>query len=456
MTGCGLPAPFWERQVLQLASGEKAFWNVLVALGALHRRWEYSHNHPRSIKPAPDSTIVNFARQAAHHYYGAISLAKEINDPATLAALSAALAAAAQLAGRWSESEVHIQAGLRLIQSHPHLDPMAELIPSLERIDLQAMFFEDVRFPYSLYKTFSPADLAQGHPWPPPPGPDLPSLDEGAFVILSIVRRFMRIAGAAENGVLTMEEFVAAMEQVSIDTSRWEQALDHLLTTESQPAGRQSPEEERKILTMRLYHTLLVQCLTAGALGPQTRWDKALPYFVRAVELAEAVILATPTALPFFLSLEPGIAVPLFLTAVRCRHPLVRRRALRLLAGMNRQEGIWNCRAAARVARECIALEEEGLGIQLPLPVPVSDASVEMMIGLPVIDGHVDVDAPLVVDENGYAPVWPGGWPNVPESKRLLETALVVDLTAGMIHLTMHQTGPEGLGFAARSMSIIY
>jgi hypothetical protein len=71
-------------------------------LTAVDRRWEYSNSYPsQGTKPGLDSTIVNFARQAAHHYYGAISLAKEINDPATLAALSAALAAAAQLAGRW-------------------------------------------------------------------------------------------------------------------------------------------------------------------------------------------------------------------------------------------------------------------------------------------------------------------------------------------------------------------
>jgi hypothetical protein len=35
MTGSMLPAPFWERLVLQLAWGEKAVWRVVVALGAL-------------------------------------------------------------------------------------------------------------------------------------------------------------------------------------------------------------------------------------------------------------------------------------------------------------------------------------------------------------------------------------------------------------------------------------
>ena len=35
MTGSVLPAPFWERQVLQMAYGERAVWRVVVALGAL-------------------------------------------------------------------------------------------------------------------------------------------------------------------------------------------------------------------------------------------------------------------------------------------------------------------------------------------------------------------------------------------------------------------------------------
>lgn len=69
------------------------------------RRWEYSNSRtPAAVaarqRDGPDA-IARFTRQAASHYYGAISLAKEIRDPATLAILSAALAAAAQLAGLW-------------------------------------------------------------------------------------------------------------------------------------------------------------------------------------------------------------------------------------------------------------------------------------------------------------------------------------------------------------------
>ncbi|GAB1317051.1 hypothetical protein MFIFM68171_07261 [Madurella fahalii] len=445
MTGSVLPAPFWECQLLQIASGERAVWKVVVALGALHRRWEYSNSRtPAAVaarqRDGPDA-IARFTRQAASHYYGAISLAKEIRDPATLAVLSAALAAAAQLAGLWAECQIHLHAGLRLVQDQPDPGAVGDLVPSLERIDLQAMFFEDVRAPYA-YGAVAELAYAACGPHSAWPGAELASLNEAALVVLRLVRDFMLVAGAAEHGILGLEGLLAALGRLGEDARRWEAALGRLLA-----GGRRrrcGEQEERTVLVMRLYHAVLMQCLTAGIIGPETRWDAGLRWFVQAVELAEEIARATPSAMPFFMSLEPGVATPLFLTVVRCRHPLVRRRALYLLGRMNRQEGIWNCGAAARVAEQCVALEEEGLGIELPLR--VDDADLAGLV--------VDADAPVVVDADGYAPAWPGGWPNVPEKQRLLQTSLLVDLEASVIDLTMHVTGEDGLGTVTRSLSI--
>ncbi|KAK0755062.1 hypothetical protein B0T18DRAFT_425345 [Schizothecium vesticola] len=446
MTGSVLPAPFWERLVLQMAWGEKAVWRVVVALGALHRRWEYSNSRTAAAAAArqregPDA-IVRFTKQAASHYYGAISLAKEIHAPETLAVLSAALAAAAPLAGLWSETQVHINAGLRLIHgAAPHTIPRG-LAETLDRLDLQAMFFEDVRAPYVYMSGADHSHLANAPrsavPWS---GTAFISLDDAALVIFRLMRFFMLAAAAAEQGALDLAGLEAAVARSSADAARWEAALSAFLV--SRPS-RVPEGEERMVLVMRLYHTTLQQLLTAGIVGSETRWDRCLGLFVRGVELAEEVARTTPSAMPFFMSLEPGVATPLFLTAVRCRHPVVRRRALGLLGRMNRQEGIWNCGAAGRVAEQCVLVEEEGLEVGLPLRMEEGELRrlMEGWEGVGVVDGE------------GWAEVWPGGWPNVPESKRLLQTSLLVDVDKSVIELSIYVTGEDGMGTAARTVSI--
>ena len=443
MTASVLPAPFWERQVLQMAHAEKAVWNVVVTLGALHRRWEHSNSNsnsriatalPTSHQNQPPDAILRFTHQATTHYYGAISLAKAIHDPVTLAVLSAALAAAAHLAGRWAECQVHLHAGLRLLQSHRHHPTaLGGLAQSLERLELQAMFFQDARAPYVPFD-LSPSSAWLGHIAEPA------SLHDAATVVFRLMRQFLLISNAAARGMLTLEGLDAAVAQLRQDAQRWEVALEALL-----PEGDPS---HLTVLVLRLYHVMLQQLLAKGVIGPETRYDRCVGLFVEGVELAEQILArSTPSAMRFFMSLELGVVVPLFLTVLRCRHPVVRRRALNMLGRMNRQEGIWNCEAAGRVAEQCIMLEEEGLGIQLPLRNGDGDAELRgLMAGIG--------EGPGIGDGEGFVPVWPGGWPSVPEEKRVLQTSVVVDVDARVIEMTMHLTGGHGLGTPTRSVSI--
>ncbi|KAH7139380.1 hypothetical protein B0J11DRAFT_516671 [Dendryphion nanum] len=74
----------------------------------------------------------------------------------------------------------------------------------------------------------------------------------------------------------------------------------------------------------------------------------------------------TPTPIPtpkrtpssFSPSFELSPIVPLFLTACRCRDPIIRRRALALLLNCRRREGVWDSYGAGMVALQCIKLEE--------------------------------------------------------------------------------------------------
>ncbi|KAK0704417.1 hypothetical protein B0H67DRAFT_349307 [Lasiosphaeris hirsuta] len=454
MTGSVLPgAQFWGRQLLQAAHSERAVWRVAVALGALHRRWEHSNSRTSAAAAVRqrdgNDAIASFTQQAASHYYGAISLAKAVQDPATLAVVSAALAAAAHLAGLWAESQVHIHAGLRLLQDMQTPTIEARAMPadevegiaqSLERLDLQAMLFEDSREPYDYQGMPDFVGVIRAPAWD---GVELRDISEAALVVFRLVRHLLIVGTAAERGVITLRGLEAANSRLVEDAARWEMALAVLL---AQTGAKDGVRERSMVLSMRLYHITLVVCLTAGVAGPETRWDACLPLFERIVALADEIARNTHSPLAFFMSLEPGIAAPLFVVAVRCRHPIVRRRALNLLSTLNRQEGIWNCGLTGRVAEQCVMWEEEGLGIQLPLRAHHDD--------LDLVSAPETANVPVVVDADGYSPVWPWGWPNVPEPKRVLQTSLIARVDTGILDLTMYAAGNDGLGIVTKTASL--
>ncbi|OCK86259.1 hypothetical protein K432DRAFT_387935 [Lepidopterella palustris CBS 459.81] len=64
---------------------------------------------------------------------------------------------------------------------------------------------------------------------------------------------------------------------------------------------------------------------------------------------------ATPSFSPSF---ELSPIVPLFVVATRCRDPILRRRAIALLARARRREGVWDSIGAAAVAVEVVKIEE--------------------------------------------------------------------------------------------------
>jgi hypothetical protein len=68
---------------------------------------------------------------------------------------------------------------------------------------------------------------------------------------------------------------------------------------------------------------------------------------------------ARPTPSHFSPSFELSPIIPLFVTACRCRDPIIRRRAISLLLSYRRREGVWDSLGAGMVAAQCMAKEEK-------------------------------------------------------------------------------------------------
>lgn len=66
--------------------------------------------------------------------------------------------------------------------------------------------------------------------------------------------------------------------------------------------------------------------------------------------------------------LDSDITMPVFFIAMKCRDPVLRRKAIQLLEEYERQEGLLNSKVLARVAERLVEIEEgDGDGGQMKI-----------------------------------------------------------------------------------------
>lgn len=153
-------------------------------------------------------------------------------------------------------------------------------------------------------------------------------------------------------------------QQLIKAVARWDSAFQALLQNVGKSFDCRSLQAAR---TIEISHTFLTMFLkyNYSDLEDQMNWDVLCPQFERIVELA-ALVVASYTE-PFNTQgptycIDMNIVAPLYAVAHRCRHPVIRRKAIALLYAASRQEGIWESRMTARAAERVIEMEEAGLG----------------------------------------------------------------------------------------------
>lgn len=452
MTTSFFPSEFWSRGLLQVAHAHPAVWHAAVALGALHRRWELG------FAPA-EQHAAGFSGKAASAYARSVALARRIADPLVMLVLSLGLMAVTSVMGRWVENRVHGVAGLRLLREIRREtaacraglvgSEVASVAESFARLDLQNLTFSESRAPYPDPQCDSNEDVradAESLGDVLMPGDRFDSFSQAGFHLFALSRRFLLFAGIYEN--MSYEEYRVAEDGIRRQLSLWEQMMkEHL--QECRALGKD--EDRPGLLTVKLYHVFLRLLLSVCVTGSQTAWDMCLPHFERIVALAGTILSRNRAshATLAFVSLEPGIIIPLYLTATRCRHPVLRRRALQLLRQANGQEGRWHSVGAAAVAERIMQVEEEGLIGTIPD---------EIYANLVALDVSRDTafqklaESRLTGETDEY---WLGGdvrwttthtWDGVPiiaEGKRVVMTGITADLEVGRIQIDLMSWGGD-------------
>lgn len=405
---------FWNCTILQAAHLEPAVWHAVAALGALNRNWEVvsggrapplsvTTNNPVLVasegldadghvahdvvddsvaKLEADFQSLRLTDQANDCYTKALGFARSIDDPTTLLVLSIALAAASNIAGRWAERNVHIQAGLKIMaqmsKSRPKTEVEVNAAESLAKLALQWVTFceESAPFPFlEAVEAFSAQD-------PSLHAVDMLEENGGSFFhratiqLICMSQRILSHAGAVELLQTQVDAQVEPShvgaprtgieESVLRDTEQWERETAHLLST----SPLSSLGTTLELLSVKLFHTAVRLLLAAGVMSTsysELCWDACLAHFERLTALAALILRAEAKAnplLPPVTSLdEPAINICLWLVAHRCRHPALRRRAVALLRGARRLEGALTSTSTAEAAARIVELEEGGAAV---------------------------------------------------------------------------------------------
>ena len=153
-------------------------------------------------------------------------------------------------------------------------------------------------------------------------------------------------------------------QQLIKAVARWNSAYQAFLRQVGKRFDCRSLQAARTIEISYTFLTMFLECGYSD-LDDQMNWDVFCPQFEHIVELAE-LIGASYTG-PFnnqgpTYCMDMNVVAPLYAVAHRCRHPVIRRKAVALLYAASRQEGIWESRMTARAAERVIEMEEAGLG----------------------------------------------------------------------------------------------
>ncbi|KAF4876994.1 putative transcriptional regulatory protein [Colletotrichum siamense] len=357
---------FWAVTVLQLAHAEPCVAQILVALGARHEGYR---NDVVARQPDPDAVML--CRRADEEYTKALHLFKrhiharqwtDLHVTLTCAALCIAFD---WLRGTEADANIHLQTSLNTMAMW--LSDTAPLAPA-ERAGMTPVDSPEGRF---IQKALKPIFITMAlHTRSLPSPPTIPvqvvSAEDGHF------GPFATLTEARDGLVLLLAyifpEFITyyttdfygdttTMQKDPLGSlRRWEDALNEYLA--------RHPEEsaDPRADILRLWHigaTLLFLGENNTTEG-ENFYDTMVPQFEYQIGLAERLIETTEIPQWRF-SVDMGAISCLYHTAVKCRNPDIRRRAIALLKRWPRREAVYDSLACAALAEEIVKIEEGAL-----------------------------------------------------------------------------------------------
>ncbi|KAJ5819229.1 transcriptional regulator family: Fungal Specific TF [Penicillium riverlandense] len=400
---------FWSGSVLQICRLEPAVWDAVIALSALYERPPVHEARPFSLLKSPAAVRHSYHHDALVWYSRSLAALRQRIESGTadvtVSMIGCILFIAIELLqGNRNAAMTLYQQGAQMMTSdmatggRTTSSLLLSTIKSLfQRLGTWVFVIRGVR-----EDSWFPGldDMTE----------QFTSLGEARNVLCSLVAEFKALNtdfkdhwhGGIDDRLRDSPALILRQEHLLKQLQIW-----YELFTSLQPIQQSTGEVDGATATLLMtYLSILVE--TRACLNPsQITFDQYEAEFIQILGYAPAAIASTcnPDGRQPSFTFEMGIYLPLFITALKCRAPLLRRQALRFLLQAPAVQGLYMCIPTSRLVAILIALEEDST-------ISLDDvASLEDLLGRPgrVPTARERIDGFMVSsqeDEHGEPQPW--------------------------------------------------
>lgn len=369
---------FWYQLVLQISHCEPAVRHGIIALGSLHETLDQGGHEfgLRSLSTAErESSLQQYSRSITS-LRGLLAFEKGSNTLEVALICCILFYSFETLYGNHDQALLHLQNGLKILQQwkaerrQSTVSPKPgstqyELSQVFSRLNILARSLLDPEPPsfHNITDTFCTTTI-----------PDVfTNLTQARDILYTMYHDgfafFQNMLEQKQSGTSTnltsgarpynpLAEF-GRLDSYSI---KWLSAFDRYI---EQSATTMDSRELRGATLLRIHYLFAFINLHKSIHPEQCAFDTFNSHFGQIVSLSSTLVssserLDLESTRPGF-SLDLGVIAPLYYTAMSCRDPDIRRRAVSLLSSP-RHEGPWSAIDAAKAGSLAIQIEEEGLG----------------------------------------------------------------------------------------------
>ena len=354
------PSELWERSLLAIGQSVPAIMHLIMTISIYHRRILVMGSNSLQEAGYTDPTAL----YALKHHAEAARLIRESlsnnNPPLLIIKLACILFTMLEfLRGNRADTITHLLSGMSLVTPRtrsppPQLDPFEKEVDStLSRLSLLQSLYGRPR--KSLFPNLWIIPLTSDGTFPEP-FKDLQEARTAMMNLCILVFTFVRKVESSASPHTA--DILAEQKRLRLQLQQWSNAADKLTSEISDILRR------RALDLLRCYQAIAEIFLKTVTTQFQTSFDQFIVKFRWIVETLQLVLQTSTVSAagPVLFSLDLGIIPCLFYTAIKCRHPQTRRRAVALLRKAPLREGLWNAREAAIVAEKAIEFEERNMG----------------------------------------------------------------------------------------------
>lgn len=364
-------ADFWNHFLLQLSHINPTIWHSVLALSAFHeQRLLRDDGNGQQLDLARRRYALQHYNQAVGHLTGNPSTGKESTEVVLVSCLL--FISIEALLGNMTGVVNHVFGGIQILRSwkkdrarssSSRLSPKFienNLIPIFEHMN-QYSFTHGLAAPPINEPDFSFAEPASEY------FANILAAKASLLSLISGAQRFTIDFGSSSSDqpdVTRKHAEVFQKHRLLYRVQRWKAALDEFLARPNQ--AYLSDRDRRAIALLRVQHNFVWILICNANNTEETSFDAYITNFEEIVNLAESTFTTEPAtswserwaAVTFQLQHLSS----LFMTALRCRNPSIRRKALMLLKNTHiNGEGRWEMQRTIKMGERIIELEEEGL-----------------------------------------------------------------------------------------------